>query len=80
MASRFGRLSVQLNSQLVEGKITGSVQLLANGQPGPVQVRIRLPHPDRRKAVSATGGSYDPVTESLSLDDFSGQAEFTLYF
>jgi len=31
------------------------------------EVRVRLPHPDERRAVACVGGHYDPATETVSV-------------
>ena len=44
------------------------------------KVTIRLPHPDGIKAVQASGGSYDPDTETVTVSDFPGEADIVLKF
>jgi hypothetical protein len=43
-------------------------------------VTVRLPHPDGRKAVKVSGGSYDPASETVTVPDFSGLADIVLTF
>ena len=50
------------------------------GNRRPAEVRIRLPHPEGRKAVSVDGGRYDPATETVRIAPFRGTARVTLRF
>ncbi len=78
--TRYGHLSVQAASCLAEGKLTAKVQLDSTGCPVPEQVTIRLPHPDGMCPVQVVGGSYDPATETVTLENFKEEAVVTLVF
>ena len=46
----------------------------------PKRIELRLPHPQGRKAVWVKGGTYDPQTERVAIEPFTGRAEVTLGF
>ena len=46
----------------------------------PATVRLRIPHPAGRHAVSVEGGEYVPAEESVVLADFTGHARLVLEF
>lgn len=70
--SYFGPISLQVNSDVTAGFIEAS--LSCNSQFKPRIVSIRLPHPEGKRAVKVTGGTYDPATESILIMDFTGAA------
>ncbi len=70
--SYFGPISLQVNSDVTAGFIEAS--LSCNSQFKPRIVSIRLPHPEGKRAVKVTGGTYDPGTESILIMDFTGAA------
>jgi hypothetical protein len=43
-------------------------------------VRIRVPHPQGRRAIAVGAGVYDASTETVTLDDFANGAEFDVRF
>ena len=76
--SYFGRIGLDVTSNVSEGEIRAYVSCPGDGKPSAVS--IRLPHPDGRKAVQVSGGSYDPATETVTVNDFSGEANILLKF
>ncbi len=76
--SYFGPVDLVVTSNVSEGEIRAHVSCPGNRRPS--TVTIRLPHPDGRRAVQASGGSYDPVTEAVTVSGFSGVAEIILKF
>ena len=78
VASYFGPLSFRVESDLQHRRIVAEVKCDKNRRPKAVE--FRLPHPEGRKAVRATGGSYDPEAEIVRIDDFAGRAEVVLEF
>ncbi len=80
MASRYGKLSVRVESQLESGRIIGSVRLERNGCAIPKKVSIRIPHPHHLKACEAIGGVYCSTAETVTFDGFDGLAEFELNY
>jgi hypothetical protein len=78
VATYFGPLSLHVESALDRGVIKASVECAGERRPG--YVDLRIPHPQGRKAVRVTGGMYNPETESIRIEPFSGQAEVTVTF
>jgi len=76
--SYFGILNVKAVSNIMDGKITATIS--SDKERKPSVVTIRLPHPDGKKAISVKGGVYDPETESIRIDYYSGKAEVELFF
>lgn len=76
--SYFGKLSVNLKSKLSEGVLEAEID--CPSEYGPKTVRIRMPHPEGKKAISVEGGVYDPETETVEIFDFSGHANVRLAF
>lgn len=77
--SYFGPLSFKAVSSVAEGTISASIDC-GDASRKPSTVTIRLPHPDGKKALSVNMGTYDPVTETVTISDFSGSATVTLTF
>lgn len=50
------------------------------GDWSPRAIEIRVPHPEGKKAQSVEGGTYDAATETVRIDDYSGQAILDLRF
>ena len=78
VATYFGPASLTVESKLAQGVIEAAVA--CQGTRKPAEVRIRLPHPDGRKAVAVTGGRYDPATETVRITPFRGTARIRLRF
>lgn len=80
MKSRFGTLSLQLDSAVAQGRVDVKLgfEPLENTAPG--RITLRVPHPEGRKAVKVSEGSYDPQTETLELPSFRGEKTVTLWF
>ena len=70
--SYFGPISLQVNAKTKAGLIEAAIS--CNSSARPQNVIIRLPHPEGKKAIKVTGGTYDPVTESVLIKDFNGTA------
>jgi hypothetical protein len=77
-ASYFGPVSLKTESKLSDGQIVASVE--CSPDRGLKRVELRLPHPDGRRATSATGGRYNPETEIVTVEPFNGRAEVVLRF
>jgi hypothetical protein len=81
VASYFGPLQVQVSSHVVEGYIQATIQVdqgQAEASTAPRTIRVRLPHPEGKKAIAvvdqatqkpfAAGvATYDAETESVTL-------------
>ncbi|NQU09995.1 hypothetical protein HQ590_04335, partial [bacterium] len=78
MKSYFGAVTVRVQSDVAQGRITARVS--CPGPHRPRQVTIRLPPPERRRGCTATGGRYDPDRETVVIDAFTGEAEVRLGF
>lgn len=78
VATYFGPLTLHVESTLDRGVIKASVE--CSGQRRPSFVELRIPHPQGRKATQVNGGSYNPETESIRIEPFSGQADITVTF
>jgi hypothetical protein len=57
-----------------------SLAISCNSGLKPQNVIIRLPHPEGKRAIKVTGGTYDSVTESILIKDFSGTANVRAEF
>ena len=80
VATRFGRLSVWVESNTEKGSIVARICLESNGAPQPTKVSIRLAHPDFRKATAVSGGEYDCQRETVILHGFCSEAKIELLF
>jgi hypothetical protein len=78
VATYFGPLSLTVESSVDQGRIQARVE--CTGDRKPQFVELRLPHPQGRKAISVTGGTYNPETERVRIEPFSGKAEVTARF
>lgn len=78
LASYFGQVHLSVSSQPQHGRITG--MLSGADRSLPEKVSIRLPHPAGLKAVACEGGRYDADTETVWLNDYTGNATVTLHF
>ena len=78
MRSYFGPIFLHVNSKTGAGVIEG--EITCNSMYKPRVVIIRLPHPDGKKARSVTGGTYDPLSESILINDFTGSASVRAEF
>ena len=77
--SHFGRLSFQVDSRVGVNRIKVMVNLA--GKCLPERLIVRIPHPcEGRKAVSVSCGSYDASSETVTLDSFTGYADFEVVF
>ncbi len=72
VGSYFGPVSLRVNAKTKAGFIEAAIS--CNSKFKPQNVIIRLPHPEGKRAVKVSGGTYDPVTESILIKDFNGMA------
>jgi len=77
-ASYFGPFSLEVISEVDESRITARVTCTTDRKPK--TVTLRLPHPDGRRAVRASGGDYDPAAETVRVEGFTGAAHVVLEF
>ena len=78
VATYFGPLSLRVDSALDQGRIHATVECA--GDRKPAFVELRIPHPQGRKATRVEGGKYNPETERVRVEPFSGRAEITVGF
>ncbi|MDP2334837.1 MAG: hypothetical protein Q8N05_00005 [Bacteroidota bacterium] len=78
VSSYFGKFSLQVNSNTNTGFIEATIS--CNSAFKPHDVVIRLPHPDGKKAIKVTGGTYDEANESILIKDFTGTANIKAEF
>jgi hypothetical protein len=77
-ASYFGPISFRIVSELKNGRIRAIIDCDTDRKP--VNIEIRLPHPKALPAKNATGGVYDPATETVKVENFTGHADVMLDF
>ena len=70
--SYFGLLNVKVKSDIKKGYIEATIQCDSDRKPK--EVKIRLPHPNGKKAVKVTGGEYSQDTETVTMKAFNGKA------
>lgn len=78
VASYFGPLSMSVNSNINKGYIEATVECETDRKPE--QVKLRIPHPDGKKPIKVTGGTYDEKTETITVKSFKGVANIRLEF
>lgn len=78
VATYFGPLSLFVRSNIGTGSIDAEVT--CSGERHPQKVRVRLPHPDGRHPLNVEGGTYDPATESILINAFTGHATVKVRF
>ena len=78
MRSYFGPLTFQAVSEPETNRLRAELAIESDHLP--TTVRIRLPHPAKRRAVACTGGVYDPQTETVTVTPFNGRATVVLEF
>ncbi|MBI4025200.1 MAG: hypothetical protein HY360_09490 [Verrucomicrobia bacterium] len=78
VASYFGPFSLRVKSRLDQGVIEAWLRCASDRQPQSVE--IRLPHPLKIAADRATGGVYDPVRETVRIDNFRNEEKVALQF
>lgn len=78
VATYFGPLALDVMSNIDFGTLNAAITCKANRRPKTVE--IRLPHPFGLKATSIAGGTYNPETETVRINHFTGQAHIALSF
>jgi hypothetical protein len=78
VASYFGAFTLRVESNVDDNVIRAHFEYA--GQRAPRAVKLRLPHPLGRKAVSASGGVYEAASESVLISNFKRAAQVTLRF
>ena len=78
VATYFGPMSLRVTSNLEHGRVDASIECSAERRPK--YVELRLPHPLGLKASGVKGATYDPATERVRIEPFSGRADISLQF
>ena len=78
--SYFGAVDFVLESRLDDDLAEFRVRVPEGKQRGLRRVAVRVPLPDGRRAVSVSGGRYDPESETVTIADFDTEAAVTLRF
>ena len=73
MKSYFGSIDLHVESNVDDGMITISVEISDLKRSLPERVTVHVPHPAGAKARAVSSGSYDPDSETVRVDDFSGE-------
>ncbi|MNL65023.1 hypothetical protein D3C87_1893030 [compost metagenome] len=76
--SYFGKIRLKTYSNTNKGYIDAEIECTEDRKPG--TVTLRLPHPEHKTPVRVSGGKYDPVTETVTIDAFTGKAVIKLEF
>lgn len=76
--SYFGTLDVRTVSNVRDNRIEASIR--CDPARKPACVKIRLPHPEGKKPVRVTGGTYNTLDETVVIHPFDGKAEIRLEF
>jgi hypothetical protein len=78
VSTYFGPLSLQVDALAQGNRIDASVA--CEGDRKPASVVLRLPHPEGKEPRVVAGGRYDPLTESVTISPFTGQAKVRLEY
>ena len=71
-------MSLRVDSKLEQNRIEATIECTSDRRPR--YVELRLPHPLGMKASGVTGGTYDPASERVRIEPFSGKSRITLWF
>ncbi|HNS31568.1 MAG TPA: hypothetical protein PKN36_01155 [bacterium] len=78
-SSYFGPISFYACSDIDNsGSIIAGLELQSGIKPR--IVRIRIPHPEGRKAIAVEGGKYCPETETVEIIDFKSRSSIHLFY
>lgn len=78
--TRFGRLSVDVRSQLAANTVRANIHLERREGSELSGVELRIPHPNGQKPVSVNGGTYCAERESIILDAFDTDTCITVQY
>jgi hypothetical protein len=76
--SYYGPLTLSVTSHVNSGSVEALIT--CNSDRKPSQIRIRLPHPEGKKASRVTGGLYEASSESVLIRDFTGTANIVVEY
>jgi hypothetical protein len=78
VTSYFGPIALKVTSNLADGRMDATIE--CKSKRGLKTIEIRLPHPLGMKALSVKGGTYDPQTETVRIENFKGHTAVSLFF
>ncbi|MGE5559151.1 MAG: hypothetical protein ACM3WV_11190 [Bacillota bacterium] len=78
VSSYFGELFLEVESLLESGLIRA--EIACNSGRAPSIVKIRLPHPEGKKATNVKGGQYESGNETVVVNGFGGRSQVELMF
>jgi len=67
MSCYFGKISLRVSSRLETGHIACEM-IFHDPERKPPKLKIRIPHPDGKKAIGSSAGVYDPSSETVIFD------------
>jgi len=76
--SYFGSISLSVKTDLDCNSIEAEVKCDSGRYPK--KIEIRLPHPQKKRPISVSGGTYNSVSETVVVEGFKGQAKIRLDF
>ena len=79
VATYFGRASLTLKSMLLQQRRIVA-EMECSTDRGLTGVTIRVPHPDGLLPIRVEGGTFDPVSETVTVASFRGRATISLYY
>ncbi len=77
-SSYFGNVSFSVISDIGKNNITATIE--CSSERKPEEVRIRIPHPDGKLPIKVIGGTFDKITETVSIIPFSGNANLRIEY
>lgn len=78
VSTYFGPLRLNVETDECGNKFTAEIHCPV--ERGLKSIRLRLPHPEGKKACRITGGTYDQASETVKIDPFCGSARMTCEF
>lgn len=78
MKSYFGSIDLHVRSDVDDGVIDMSLAIGDLKRSLPERVTVHVPHPAGVKARAVSTGTYDPDSETILIDDFSGEVKMEI--
>jgi hypothetical protein len=77
-SSYFGPVTFSVSSGIKKGLIEAEVA--CSGERKPQRILFRIPHPDGKLPSKVSGGDFDRNTETVIINNFTGQAKLKLEY
>ncbi|WP_139993438.1 hypothetical protein [Paenibacillus paridis] len=77
-ASYFGHFSMEIQSDLSQGRITADIEFHSDRRPA--EIAIRLPHPSGQRALRTNVGNYDADTETVIIAASENRVQVVLEY